>query len=69
MKINKVPEQTKAVLKPALTVNTGLPALWPAAPGASRAHRDLAWPGVLVAAAGPGGLVGRDEVAPEGGQR
>lgn len=61
MKINKGPEHTKAILKPALTVNTAfLPSAW-SFQALPQAHHDLTWPKVLVAAAGPGGLVGRDE--------
>lgn len=61
MKINKGPEHTKAILKPALTINTGLPFRGLELPALPRAHRDLTWPEALVAAAGPGGLVGRGE--------
>lgn len=69
MKINKGPEHTKAFLKPALTVNTGLPFLWPAA------SRHFPGPTVTLLglmscfAAGPGGLVGRNEGVSEGSQR
>lgn len=61
MKINKGPEQTKAILKPGITVNTGFPFLGRSLQALPWAHYDLTWPKVLVVTAGPGGLDGTDE--------